>query len=143
MRVLASILVIGISALMASCCSCRKGSPKVGDLESAKWELIEFEGQPVLGAPITLTFDGAKKMMYGTAPCNNFFGGYSLFEKTENNIKISGVGSTRKFCPDNMELEENFTSKIDDVTRIKMEGSNMLMMDNDGRLVAVFKSASK
>ena len=142
MRALSLLLLIGMSVLVVSCCSCRKGSPKIGDLESTTWELIEFEGEPIVGAPITLTFDGGGKMMYGTAPCNNFFGGYSLFEKTEDNIKISNVGSTRKYCPD-AELEEGFTSRVEDVTRIKMEGSNMLMMDSSGKLIAVFKSASK
>ena len=142
MKFLPSLVAIAASALMVSCCACRKGSPKIGDLESAKWELIEFNNEAVTGAPITLTFDSAKRMMYGIAPCNNFFGGYSLFEKAEDNIKISGVGATRKFCPDT-ELEDGFTSKITDVTRIKMEGANMLMMDSQGNLIAVFRSATK
>jgi len=142
MKILSTLLIVGMAIMTVSCCSCRKGSPQVGDLESAKWELIEFNNEPVTGTPITLTFDGEKKMMYGTAPCNGFFGGYSLFDQPDN-IKISAVGATRKFCDGIMKLEENFTSKITQVTRVKMEGKNMLMMDTNGNLIAVFSSTDK
>lgn len=114
-----------------SCCSpCMRSSPKFGEkLENATWTLIEFRYNPIENSPITLHFNGAEKMIYGTAACNNFFGGYTLYDDQKRNIKIGNVGATRKACPD-METELNFTAALPSVVQVKIEGETLLMIDS-------------
>lgn len=137
------IMTVMISSMLilSSCCACRKGSPKIGSLEQDNWKLIEFKYDPIENSQIVLSFDAEKKMIYGTAPCNNFFAGYSLF-KGENNITISNVGATRMACPE-MDLEMNFTGALSTVTRIKIDGQHLLMLNNTGELVALLVSEPK
>lgn len=130
-----SLLAIGFS----SCCACRKGSPVVGNLENATWTLVEFQGKAVQNSPITLHFNAQDKMIYGTAPCNNFFAGYTLLSQ-ENNIQIHNVGASLMMCPD-MDLEGAFTRDLGTVARVKLEGDNLLLLNGEGNLVAILERA--
>lgn len=131
------------AVVFSSCCSCRKGSPKIGNLETDNWKLIEFRGEAVPSdKAITLAFDAGKKTIYGTAPCNNFFAGYSLLDDAEHNIDISNVGATRKYCPDT-EIEDGFTHDLSSVKRLKFEGERLLMLNADGDLVALLMAVPK
>lgn len=136
-----ALLAITLSAAISSCCACRKGSPQIGKLENVTWKLIELNLDPIENSGITLTFDPAKKMMYGTAPCNNFFGGYSLFD-AKDNIKIGNVGSTRKACPE-MALENKFTAQLSEIVRIKIEDEYLMLINSQGALVAVLTEVKK
>lgn len=125
------------SVFLSSCCACRKGSPKIANLEADKWRLTEFRGEAVpTEKSVVLTFDAEKKMVYGKAPCNNFFGGYSLFEDPQHNIEITNVGVTRMLCP-NTRIEDGFVRELSDVKRLKIEGDRLLLLDAQGDLVAL------
>lgn len=133
-----AMLALGVGVLVSSCCSCRKASPKMANLEEASWKLIEYQGQAVPSdKAVTLTFDPQKKMVYGKAPCNNFFGGYTLTDGKDSNISFAGMGSTRMFCPDT-EIEDGLTRSMSDITRVKMDGNNLLLLDGNGNMVALF-----
>lgn len=140
------IAVASVSVLLAACCACRKGSPKLGTLETNGWKLVEFENKAVPESKsVTLSFDPEKKMLFGQAPCNNFFGSYKLLEATKkspNNIEFGAMGATRKFCPDS-EIEDAFGREISDVTRVKIDGDKLLMMNANGNLVGVLKAVPK
>lgn len=139
-----TLAAIALSAvILSSCCACRKGSPKIANLEADNWKLIEFQGQAVpTDKAVTLTFDPEKKMIYGQAPCNNFFAGYSLFKDAEHNIEISNAGATRKFCPDT-EIEDGFTRELSNIKRLKIEGERLLMLNAGGDLVALLTAVPK
>lgn len=131
------------AAGLSSCCACRKGSPKIANLEADNWRLIEFQGEAVpTNKAVTLTFDPEKKMIYGQAPCNNFFAGYSLFKDAEHNIEIGNAGATRKYCPDT-EIEDGFTRELTNIKRLKIEGERLLMLDAGGNLVALLTAVPK
>lgn len=131
------------SVLFTACCACRKGSPKIANLEADSWRLIEFRGEAVpTDKAITLTFDAEKKTIYGQAPCNNFFAGYSLFKDAEHNIEIANVGATRMYCPDT-EIEDGFTRELGQVKRLKIEGGRLLMLNGEGDLVALLTAVPK
>lgn len=120
-----------------------KSSPKIADLESATWILIELNNNPVENSPITLHFDATDKMVNGTALCNNFFSGYQLFtpKKGERrNVEFRNVGGTMKYCPD-MQIEQSFTSQLPTISQIKIEGEHMLMINSLDSLIAVFVRA--
>ncbi|WP_298065121.1 META domain-containing protein [uncultured Rikenella sp.] len=131
------------AVVMGSCCACRKGSPKIANLETDDWKLIEFRGEAVPSdKAVTLTFDPEKKMIYGQAPCNNFFAGYSLFKDAEHNIEIANAGATRKFCPDT-EIEDGFTRELTNIKRLKIEGGRLLMLNAEGDLVALLTAVPR
>ncbi|CDN31321.1 hypothetical protein BN938_1227 [Mucinivorans hirudinis] len=132
--------LIAISIVFTACCTCRKGSPVVGNLEKRGWELVELYGKPITASGISLRFDAADKMIYGTAPCNNFFGGYSLFDK--GSIEIKNVGSTMKMCPDSQD-EDKFVQALHAVVNLKIEGEFLLLLDEKGEMVAVLKNQQK
>lgn len=125
--------------IITSCCACRQGSPIIGNLEKSEWKLIELNDKATPESGITLRFDANEKMMYGTAPCNNFFGGYSLYQDKVQNIKISNVGATRKFCPDS-QLEDTFTQMVTNVTLVKIEGDSLIMLSSEGKIVAILEA---
>lgn len=139
LKIVISSIAVAIAAI--SCCSpCKKSAPVIGDLENATWMLIEFKLNPVENSPISLHFNAAEKMVYGTAPCNNFFAGYTLLDDKQHNIRFSNAGATMKACPD-MELEQNFTREMPNVTKVKLEGDYLMMSDSTGNLVAVLEKA--
>lgn len=136
-RLFSLALVIATSLFVTSCCACRNASPKVGELEDGKWRLIELNGKAVSAEQsVVLTFNATEKMIYGEAPCNNFFAGYSTAKGDTNNIEIKGAGATRKFCPDS-EVEDTFVRQITDIVTIKSEGNNLLLLNKDGNLIAI------
>lgn len=131
------------AVLLSACCACRKGSPKIANLEADDWRLIEFLGEAVPEAKaVTLTFDAEKKTIYGQAPCNNFFANYSLFKDPMHNIDIANAGATRMFCPDT-EIEDGFVRRLTDIKRLKIEGGRLLMLDGEGNLVALLQSVPR
>ena len=138
------LATVGAAAvLLSACCACRKGSPKIANLEADDWRLIEFLGAAVpTEKAVTLTFDDAEKIIYGQAPCNNFFAGYSLYEDPEHNIEIKNAGVTRMYCPDT-EIEDGFVSRLTEIKRLKLEGERLLMLDGEGNLVALLQAVPR
>lgn len=134
--IIKSSLFILILITMNSCCNCRKGSPVIGNLEKSVWQLVELNNKQIDNSGISIRFDANEKMIYGTAPCNNFFGGYSLYSDKTQNIKIGNVGATRKYCPDS-ENEDKFAGALSTVTSIKIDGENLIMANDTGEIVAV------
>lgn len=131
------------AVLLSACCACRKGSPKIANLEADDWRLIEYLGEAVpTDKAVTLTFDAAEKTIYGQAPCNNFFAGYSLYENADHNIEIANVGATRMYCPDT-EIEDGFVGRLTDIKRLKIEGNRLLMLDGEGNLVALLQAVPR
>lgn len=129
-------ILAAVVMVFSSCCACRKGSPVIGNLEKSVWQLVELSDKSIENSGISIRFDANEKMIYGTAPCNNFFGGYSLYEDAKHNIKIGNVGATRRFCPDT-EVENKFTATLQSVTQVKIEGDNLIMINAENQIVAV------
>lgn len=138
-NVVKNSLLVLVAIIFTACCACRKGSPIIGNLEKSEWKLIELNDKATPESGIKIRFDANEKMIYGTAPCNNFFGGYSLYEDKVQNIKIGNVGATRKFCPDS-QVEDAFTQAISSVTLVKIEGDALLMLNAEGKIVAILEA---
>ncbi len=117
---------------------CAKSAPEIGELEQGVWQLIELNLNPVENSEITLKFDANEKMVYGTAHCNNFFAGYTLFDAkgTKPNIEFKNIGSTKKMCPDTKQ-EEEFLAILPAIERVKLEGENLLLIDTLNQMRAV------
>ncbi len=132
-------LFLFLVVTLTGCCSyCGPTSTKITDLEMGSWRVIEINQTAIEDSQITLTFDPEEKVVYGTAPCNNFFASYTLFKAkgTERNIEFKNGGGTMRLCPDT-ELEEAVTRALPTVSRVKLEGENLLLIDSSEELVAV------
>lgn len=136
-------LFIAIALSAVACCTpCNKSYPKVSKFESDVWRLVEFRYSKVTDSPITLTFNAEEKMVYGTAACNNFFGGYVLSGSKDSNIKFQNMGSTKMYCPDS-ELEEAFVASLQGVVKLKMDGDNLMLLDSDGEMTALMEKVAQ
>ncbi|MEG1607700.1 MAG: META domain-containing protein [Mucinivorans sp.] len=137
-KILTSLSISLLCVLLSSCCACRQGSPVVGNLENAVWRVIEIGGKEFPKSGISLTFNAQDKTIYGAAPCNNFFAAYTLSKDKKQNINIHNVGASMRMCPESeMVAETALTRALTSVVLLKIEGSNLLMVDAQGQLVAI------
>lgn len=89
-----------------------------------EWNVTSLRGKTVntddglKGLP-SLTFSEDGKL-FGSTGCNNFTGSYKL-DGTKLSINPGAI--TKKFCPG--DTEQNFLSAINQVTNLKMDGSNL------------------
>ncbi len=136
------LVFCGITLFLSSCCSlCVSKSPRVGDLEGVKWELVELQGVVLEESQITVSFDANTKTINGQCPCNNFFGGYVLSNDKKSNVKFGNMGATMRMCPDT-EVEESFVRGISGVILLRVEGDNLLMINAEDELFAVLRKVS-
>ncbi len=98
----------------------------IADLVNKEWKL-EFLKQDGIEIGIedkipTIKFDTDGKVM-GTGGCNNFFGTFTIDGRT---IKIGDIGSTKKYCEGDMDLESTYFEGL---------GVEMRALFDDGKLV--------
>lgn len=112
---------------------------EIDDLTDKEWKL-EFLKQDKIEMGIekqipTIKFDMDGKVN-GFGGCNNFFGSYTLHGRT---IKINDVGSTRKFCEGEMELESAYLKVMEiEVRALFSEGKLILTGDGGNQMIFVY-----
>lgn len=92
-----------------------------------KWMLVEMKGETkesLSKAKAYVSFDG-KNQGASFAGCNNMFFRYKYLGKGK--LAISRVSSTKKYCPDNGNLEEKVANAIAKVNRYQRDGHHILM----------------
>ena len=73
----------------------------------------------------------------GFSGCNNFFGNYTLIGRT---ININDLGSTRKFCEGEMELENAYFQVLEiEVRALFSEGKLILTGDEGNQMIFRYK----
>lgn len=99
------------------------------ELQETHWKLIELNGQPVTNpvgnqkeAFIMLAKEGNK--LTGSGGCNSMMGGYELMEG--NQIKFSGVASTRMACPD-MSMEDALGKVFTETDNYAINGKFLML----------------
>ncbi len=137
---LASAVLVSAALLLVSCCSCRLGSPTIGDLEQSRWRLTELYGAPVAGPPVHLSFDAQRKTIYGNTGCRLFSANYHLMRDQPRNIEISELGSSNISCFDDEQLYEQIHKAFYATYRLRTEGPRLLMLDTDGLTIGVLES---
>lgn len=129
-----------VAVLLTGCCKCRSYQKRTRrPLVGTEWKLVQLEGRPVTGGQddsFTLVFAETGDLS-GVGSCNRLMGSY----KTDDSraLRIGPLGATRMLCPDDT-LEQRYFRMLDGVTHYDMDGP-MLMLLNDGSLVAVFQAA--
>jgi len=112
--------------------------------EGIEWRLVETGGAPV--SPLAnerqpyILLDPVKKRVSGFSGCNNFFSSYELDGAS---LKFGPVGSTRRACPDLETGLETEVFKALDKTRAWKIKDGMLLLTDDGNVLARFTRVQK
>ena len=117
-------------------CSGTKESTTSGKIEGIEWKLESLNGSAVKlnsGKPITLSFDGVKQGIGGTAVCNKYFGSYI---SNSGKMSFSEMGSTKMMCDDNLN-ESDYFSMLGSVDGYSVSGDK-LTLKSKGSSVAVY-----
>jgi copper homeostasis protein (lipoprotein) len=85
---------------------------------------------------VRLIFDQNERL-YGFAGCNNFNGNY---KQRSNQLSIQPLVSTRKFCAESSELEQQFTQSLQSADRAEVNGDKLQLFKNN-QLILQFKPA--
>lgn len=102
-----------------------------------QWKLVELNGKSLLNekVDITLTLSASNHQVNGNGGCNRYFGSYKL---DGNSIEISNIGSTKMFCMETANIEDEFFNTLKDKSDIKVTGSQ-LTFSKEGKTVLIFQ----
>lgn len=85
---------------------------------------------------VRVIFDQNERL-YGFAGCNNFNGNY---KQRSNQLTVQPLVSTRKFCADSSDLEQQFTQSLQSADRAEVNGDKLQLFKNN-QLILQFKPA--
>lgn len=110
-------------------------------IDSQRWALVEINGKKVAQTKAFIEPNMTEKRFSGNAGCNQMFGN---FEANGNNIKFSGIGTTKMFCskPGVMKQEGDFIKLLEQSTRYKQQ-RNTLSLYAGKHLVLKFVGRSE
>lgn len=112
-------LAVFAAAAMVSCAT--MSTSKVGssqiNIANTKWTLAD----PVKGKVPTLNIESSR--ITGNGGCNSYFGELAL-DPTAGNFSAKNMGSTKMAC-DNMEVESNFFSMLNEATKYVVNGNTL------------------
>lgn len=138
-KILVSFFAILFLGILMNCTSAAKqnAQPAARDYKvQREWMLVAFGNysKPDLikkGAKIDLTANMEDGKIRGGAfmGCNNMF--FTSEFKDKGKVKISGIGSTLKACPD-MSLEDDFSKSFKNMTEYSVEGHFLTLYDDQG-----------
>ena len=123
------LIILVVTALFAmtvlpSCSTFKRELAAPEELKE-KWMLVEMKGEKketLTKAKSYVSFDG-KNQGASFAGCNNMFFRYKYLGKGK--LSVSRVSSTKKYCPDNGNLEERLANAIAKVNRYVREGHHI------------------
>ena len=85
---------------------------------------------------VRVIFDQNERL-YGFAGCNNFNGNY---KQRSNQLSVQPLISTRKFCAESSELEQQFTRSLQSADRAEVNGDKLQLFKNN-QLILQFTPA--
>lgn len=85
---------------------------------------------------VRVIFDQNERL-YGFAGCNNFNGNY---KQRSNELSVQPLISTRKFCAESSELEQQFTQSLQAADRAEVNGDKLQLFKNN-QLILQFTPA--
>ena len=130
------ILLVALAVGLASCCACRKGKKVVDKpLMATKWTLVELNGQQVqTDDNYYIILNEQEDRFNGRGDCNSLMGSYKLGEYGK--MQLTGIASTRAFCPDQAG-EDKFFKTLGDVAGYDVDGDLLMLFNGNSELIAV------
>lgn len=132
----------------------REGEPFTGEFAEAHrltkatpgllekyWKLTELGDEPIVfqegqqrEAHLILRFEGDR--VNGHAGCNRFSGTYTL-DADQQALSFSPLAATKMACPA-MQLERKYLQSLQRVSRYRLEGDNLVLLQDNGNPAATF-----
>ena len=102
-----------------------------------QWKLVELNGKSLTNenVNVTLTLNASNHQVNGNGGCNQYFGGYKLID---NVVEISNLGSTKMFCVETANIEQEYFNTLKDKSDIKVT-ENQLIFSKGGKTVLIFQ----
>ena len=137
-----SILALICAVLLVGCCSqCRLRVKNAKPLVGTTWHLVQMEGRdvklPQESFNLRFAADGS---LSGKAACNNLLGRYSTTDKL--GLKFLSVGTTMMFCPENGELEHQFSQLLSNITHYDIDFDTLILIQ-DGTIKALLRAVEQ
>lgn len=140
-----SLLLSIVTLVFVSGCSTQSATTEISPNETIsnlyihEWRLVSLSGKKAAkgesGHQLSLMFDNEFNKVSGYAGCNRFFGTFTI---EQNNIQVSSLGMTRKFCAKKSELEASYTRALQQATQYVIEDNNLVLSDKQNKVIAVF-----
>jgi len=120
------------------------GTPKSATpLLGTTWTLVRLDGKPSEvfkdQREPHLVFDAKTSRVSGSGGCNGAGGD---FTRTGSRLTFGPFMSTMMACPYGMEQEQRFLAALPRVTRYRIRGSHLDLIDAGGAVVARFEAAA-
>lgn len=106
-------------------------------LENTEWKLVELNGATAQTGPkgAFLTLDSASHRVSGSGGCNRLVGSYQVMG---DQLRFSPMAGTRMACAQGMEVEQAFLEAVGQVSRWKITGGKLQLLDSTGKVLARF-----
>jgi heat shock protein HslJ len=125
--------------LTAASCGVKNGNTTTPEPEDVKWVLEALMTLPNIKVPAKdgpfMRLEKVTGKVNGSGGCNSFFGS---FTRSDDNIDISNIASTKKYCVELQELENAYFAALDAANRYSLKGKELLLFKDDTQL-AKFK----
>lgn len=96
-------------------------------LENTHWKLTSLStmprGLPALQKEVFLQMKDGKAN--GHAGCNSYFGSYTINNTT---IHFTGIGSTKMFCQQGMDVENNLFASLNTADNYRISGNQLELL---------------
>jgi heat shock protein HslJ len=129
---LTAILILGI---FSGCSIVNQASDHV-NLGDSEWKLVSIEQTPTnLGENAIIKFNEKESKVSGIAACNSFGANYEMIRQA---IKFESLITTKKFCEEKMDEENQIITNLQNVTRYEVK-SNILYFYSQDKLMLTYK----
>lgn len=145
-----TIHIILIISLLLSACGGTKNSlqkagtePPLAPEKGQVWQLVALRGKEVSRTSdiITLSFNPEAGTISGKAPCNSYFGNYTLqlYHSTTSplyHLAISDVGSTKVYCNEaDMNAESRYLTLLPKADAIRIDAYTLTLFQKDKEIL--------
>jgi heat shock protein HslJ len=113
-------------------------------LENTHWNLTALGEAPIsTDSPQTeafLVLDPGQHRVSGSGGCNRLMGSYEL---NGDKLTFGQMAGTMMMCPQGMDTEQAFLKSLGQVSKWKITGQSLQLLDSGGKVLAQFKAGEK
>lgn len=131
------VLLVAAAVAVGCCSTCRMRVKNAKPLEGTMWHLVKVGGESVSLPADEFNIILNENGLGGRGACNSLLGQYAVGEKLA--LRFSSLGSTKMLCPHNEALEMKLIKILSQTTHYDID-YDMLMLLNNGEIIAVFKA---
>lgn len=132
-RLAAAMLALGALLLgalaLAGCGGSGPARTPLAELAGGEWTLVAIDGEPLVTGAKAPTATFADGRIFGFGGCNRYTG--PIEEKAPGTLEIGPVAGTMMACPDGVEIEPAYFTRLGMVTRYRVEGGRLHLWGDD------------